>query len=183
MRTPHIVCSADSAPVVSIDDFEALYIAYSRRVIGVIYRLVEHHETSEDIAQDAWIKAWRALASGTTIEAEAARTWLFKIAANTAYDYLRRRQFMLLSLESGVEVPTTERFEARIERRELAVHVLRAMTPEEARLLLAVFGRDMPYSRLEATLHLEPSALKMRVLRARQRFKALYQQETAGQGV
>src|ERR1041384_2824303 len=70
--------------------FEALYRRHARRVHGVIWRLVGGVEArAEELVQDAFVKAWQALA-GFRQDA-AFGTWMHRLAVNTALMDLRSR--------------------------------------------------------------------------------------------
>jgi RNA polymerase sigma-70 factor (ECF subfamily) len=67
--------------------FEALVLRYQDRVYGLALRLTRSPEEAEDVTQDAFLKAYRALASfrgGSSFY-----TWLFRIAFNAAQSRLR----------------------------------------------------------------------------------------------
>ena len=70
--------------------FDELYRRYARAVYGVSRRLVRDHARSEDVAQQAFINAWR-YAAGYRRERGPAAGWLFTIARNAALDTLRSR--------------------------------------------------------------------------------------------
>ncbi len=73
-------CKGDKAA------FELLVAKYHRKVIRLISRLVRDSDEVEDIAQDTFIKAYRALPQ---FRGECAfYTWLYRIALNTAKNYL-----------------------------------------------------------------------------------------------
>ena len=71
--------------------FDALVTKYRGRVYSMIYSLVQNESDAWDIAQDAFVKAWRALP--TFKQDSSFYTWLYRIAHNCAYDFLRKRKF------------------------------------------------------------------------------------------
>lgn len=71
--------------------FEALYRRHLGHVHGVISRLVGGQgQRAEDLTQDAFVRAWQALASYRFESAFG--TWLYRLAANTALMELRSRR-------------------------------------------------------------------------------------------
>jgi RNA polymerase sigma-70 factor (ECF subfamily) len=69
--------------------FDLLVGKYQHKVIGLVTRYVRDHHEAQDVAQDAFIKAYRALAN---FRGESAfYTWLYRIAINTAKNYLVSR--------------------------------------------------------------------------------------------
>ncbi|HEY7675578.1 MAG TPA: sigma-70 family RNA polymerase sigma factor [Candidatus Methylomirabilis sp.] len=69
--------------------FASLVHRHNERAFAVAYRLVRHREDALDIAQEAFVRAYQALA-GFKGEARFS-TWLHRIVVNQALDHLRRR--------------------------------------------------------------------------------------------
>lgn len=70
--------------------FDTLVTRYRGRVYSMTYHLVQNESDAWDLAQDAFIKAWRALPQ---FKLDASfYTWLYRIAHNCAYDWLRKRK-------------------------------------------------------------------------------------------
>lgn len=66
--------------------FDVLVLKYQSRVLSLIGRFIKDPMEAEDVAQDAFIKAYKGLAS---FRGESAfYTWLYRIAVNTAKNYL-----------------------------------------------------------------------------------------------
>jgi len=76
---------------------------YQSAILNYIYRLVGDPDVAEDLTQETYIKAWRALERlDLDVAAEPRRrAWLYRIAHNTATDHLRRRgRLKWLSLDA-----------------------------------------------------------------------------------
>ncbi len=71
--------------------FNTLVQAYQRQVFNVCYRMLGNAEDAADATQDALLNAFRAVQSFNG-PPTGLRGWLLRIAANTCYDQLRRRQ-------------------------------------------------------------------------------------------
>jgi RNA polymerase sigma-70 factor (ECF subfamily) len=69
--------------------FDVLVQKYQHKVINLVGRFVSDHAERQDIAQDAFIKAYRAINSFRGDSQF--YTWLYRIAANTAKNYLASR--------------------------------------------------------------------------------------------
>lgn len=78
--------------------FQALYDRYARRVFGLLATLRIDPHTADDIAQQAWLKAWKAI--GTRADGPFG-PWLMQIVRNTAIDQVRRKK--LAALPEGAE--------------------------------------------------------------------------------
>lgn len=211
--------TAEAGPVVGLEDFEEIFTRFQTPLTNFVFRLVGNREQAYDLTQDVFVKAYRALAAGTTIQAAALSSWLYRIASNTATDALRRRRLIAwlpLSLFNedrgvGAGMPGSDsgnsgqpgspdesfssaasavasgtfasgydggRFEQHVADRELVQTVLGRL-PEKYRVCLLLYEHEgFSCAEIAEVLSLSPSAVKMRLMRARERFIALYKQET-----
>jgi RNA polymerase sigma-70 factor (ECF subfamily) len=205
----------ESGPVVGIEDFEGIFTRFQTPLTNFIFRLVGNREQAYDLTQDVFVKAYRALSAGTTIQAAALSSWLYRIASNTATDALRRRRlisWLPLSLFNedrgvGAGMPGADslmqqqltpeealasaassfvqgydggRFEQRVADREIVESVLRRLPPKYATCLLLYEHEGFSCAEIAEVLNVSASAVKMRLMRARERFITLYQQEVGG---
>src|ERR1700704_758455 len=79
--------------------FRELIRRYERPVFSLIFRMVRDRETSEDLAQDAFIKVLNHI-DRYRPEFKLS-SWLFKIANNVAIDHLRKRQSDTISMDGS----------------------------------------------------------------------------------
>src|SRR5271165_2240036 len=72
--------------------FEQIYDEYKTPIYNYVYHLVGDREQADDLTQDTFLKAFRALPKmDASLKLSA---WLYRIATNTAYDALRRRKLI-----------------------------------------------------------------------------------------
>jgi RNA polymerase sigma-70 factor, ECF subfamily len=203
--------------VVDVSDFEEIFTRFQTPLCNFVFRLVGNREQALDLTQDVFVKAYRALAGGTTIQAGALSSWLYRIASNTATDALRRRRLIAwlplslfnedrgvgAGLPGGMEAPGSQpgsgddsilgtssvyagggydgaRFEQRVADREIVQRVLDRLPPKYAACLLLYEHEGFSCAEIAEVLNVSPSAVKMRLMRARERFITLYKQEVAG---
>lgn len=81
-----------SVPRLEEATFERLFAEYSSPIFNFVLRMVGDTDRAADIVQDTFIKAYRRLDSLT--DEGATRSWLYRIATNTAIDEMRRRRFV-----------------------------------------------------------------------------------------
>jgi len=127
-------------------------LRYQRPVYGLIVRMVRERELAEDLGQEVFLKAFRAL--GSYDPQRKFSSWLFKIAHNSTIDHLRRTELDTVPLEAETE-----------DDRGL-VAVLEdptAVTPEQ-RLL----GSDLGVALAEAIHELRPIYREVILLRHRE---------------
>ena len=79
--------------------FDLLVLKYQHKVIKLVARLLRDPTEAEDVAQEAFVKAYRAL--GSFRGDSAFYTWLYRIAVNTARNSIASRQRRPLGLRSG----------------------------------------------------------------------------------
>ncbi len=70
--------------------FSFLFETYKARICTYLAHLIGNEEEGRDLAQDTFLKAWRALPQ--THKALQFEAWLYRIATNTALDYLRSQK-------------------------------------------------------------------------------------------
>lgn len=73
--------------------FDMLMERYKRPVLNFLYRMIGDASAAEDIAQEAFVRAYRGMLRPTFRLTKAEfSTWLFQIARNAALDYIRRKR-------------------------------------------------------------------------------------------
>ena len=168
--------------------FELLVVKYQRRIERLIARMVRDVDLIEDIAQETFIRAWRALHQ---FRGDAQfYTWLYRIAVNTAKKTLldlKRHPSAAASPGAGGEEedetswrenePSThETPESEFAAREIALAVNAAMDALSEDLRQAVTLREiegMSYEDAAAVMGCPVKTVSTRLFRARQRFQSL----------
>jgi RNA polymerase sigma factor (sigma-70 family) len=79
------------------DAYKKLMKKYFGAISHLIARMIGYHPDVEDLAQEAFIKAFHSLASFN--DEFAFSTWLYKIATNNCIDYLRKRKLKTFSID------------------------------------------------------------------------------------
>jgi RNA polymerase sigma-70 factor (ECF subfamily) len=70
--------------------FDQLVTRYRGRIYAMTYHMIQNETEAWDLAQEAFIKAWRALPRFKMDSAF--YTWLYRIAHNVTYDWLRKKR-------------------------------------------------------------------------------------------
>src|SRR5450432_2399213 len=102
---------ADGLPAALANDldghFEALVLAFQDRLYGFALRFCANREDAEEIAQDAFVRAYRALQKypPDRIRSLSLRAWLYQIALNVARNRFRRKRHRLVSLDERRAAP------------------------------------------------------------------------------
>src|SRR5437588_9782766 len=91
---PQLSVPALQDPVLKVEvaDFEAIFLRFQGPITNFIFHLIGNREQAYDLAQDVFVKAYKALLGGTVVHPGALSAWLYRIAANMTTDTLRRRR-------------------------------------------------------------------------------------------
>src|SRR2546430_2830180 len=206
---------------VDVADFEAIFQRFQGPITNFIYHLIGNREQAYDLAQDVFVKAYKALLGGTVVQPGALSAWLYRIAANTTTDTLRRRRLIawlplsLFNEDRGIGAGVLSdsggavsdgfssndednngrigngssmyerggydggRFESRVADREIVERVLKQMPPKYAVCLWLYENDGLSCAEIAEVLNISASAVKMRLMRARERFINFYKQEVS----
>jgi len=206
---------------VDVADFEAIFTRFQVPITNFIYHLIGNREQACDLAQDVFVKAYKALLGGTVVQPGALSAWLYRIAANTTTDTLRRRRLIswlplsLFNEDRGIGAGVVSdsggtssdglnsngdehnearagssvssmyerngydggRFESRVADREIVERVFQQLPPKYAVCLWLYENDGLSCAEIAEVLSISASAVKMRLMRARERFIALYKKE------
>lgn len=159
--------------------FDLLVRKYQHRVAKLVGRFVRDHAEAEDVTQEAFIKAYRALRGFRGDSAF--YTWLYRIAVNTAKNYLesRGRRPMSLDLElEGLETldgSESLREQATPERQlltgEIATTIQRVLDLLPADLRMAITLREvegLSYEEIAEIMDCPIGTVRSRIFRARE---------------
>jgi RNA polymerase sigma-70 factor (ECF subfamily) len=157
--------------------FTLLVERHQQAVFRVLLRMVGDPSLAEDLAQEAFVKAYRALA--TFDRRRKLSSWLFKIAHNTAIDHLRRhrpdmvpletdepdRLDLLGRLEDGVRSPEEEA--SRGDLRRALEEAFAALEPTYQEIMVLRFQEGLAYEEISEVTGLNLGTVKTRIHRGR----------------
>ncbi len=164
--------------------FSDLMAIHEKQVYNLCLRMTGHPEDAQDLAQEAFIKAWRGL---RFYKFESSfSTWLYRLASNVCIDFLRQQKrraadSLTVTGEDGgdteLEIPDSapmpeQQVTAREEQAQIAA-ALRQLD-EEFRLVLTLrVVEDLSYEEIGAVMDLKPGTVKSRIARARTKLKKI----------
>jgi RNA polymerase sigma-70 factor (ECF subfamily) len=121
--------------------FDLLVLKYQHRIIKLVSRYIRDPSDAMDVAQDAFLKAYRALPN---FRGESAfYTWLYRIAINTAKNYLVMQSRHLLETEVIPENEEGEQFEIESTLKEYSTPENMVLTDEIQATIVAAID-DLP---------------------------------------
>jgi len=162
---------------------EALFAQHHAEIYGFLARMVRDDDLAADLAQETFVKAFRAL---DRLESpDRARAWLFQIASRTALDELRRRRlirFVPWSGESRGTAPSAEEIAMRARLSgEMARALERVPARQRAALVLAELY-ELTGTELAAALGLTHVAARALLSRARESLRVAVADERRASG-
>ncbi|GHB08249.1 RNA polymerase sigma factor RpoE [Salinicola rhizosphaerae] len=159
--------------------FDLLVKKYQHKILGLISRYVQDHAEVQDVAQEAFIKAYRAL--GSFRSESAFYTWMYRIAINTAKNYLvsrgRRPPGSDLDISDAEIVDQSGRLsdiespEAAIARDQLESAVFEAIEnlPDDLRTAITLREFDgLSYEDIATIMECPVGTVRSRIFRARE---------------
>lgn len=162
--------------VAGAQSFVTIFEEYSGKIYRYLCSLVRDPGLAEDLAQDTFVKAYKALARGD--QPANLNAWLYAIATNTALSALRRRRLVAwlpFVRANGEEwLDPAEGHEVTTGRRDLISRSLRDLPRNEAACLILRFEHGLTYDELASVLECSVPAAKMRLSRARAAFREAY---------
>ena len=164
--------------------FNQIVLAYRRRILGTISRLIGRPEDVEDVAQEVFVRLYYSLDQLRT--AEVFEPWLYRLTANASYDYLRRakrrsesrmadlseQQVMMADSQAGSKQDQQERQKGQV--REFVGALFEHVSEEDRLLLTLKEVEGLSLKELEQVYKVNENALKVRLFRARQRVLKAY---------
>lgn len=159
--------------------FDLLVLRYQQRVVKLVMRYVHDPVEAEDVAQEVFIKAYRALPKFRGDSAFF--TWLYRIAINTAKNYVVALQRRPVEYNFDPQAPEQQEINARLRdeespegialRDELQETVERAMAslPEELRTAIMLRELDgLSYEQIAQAMDCPVGTVRSRIFRARE---------------
>lgn len=159
--------------------FDLLVLKYQHKVIKLVARLLRDPAEAEDVAQEAFVKAYRAL--GSFRGDSAFYTWLYRIAVNTARNAIASRQRRPLDYEAELTESEQNNVNSRLKHddtpeatalsEEIRVTVNQAIEelPEDLRTAIVLREVEgLSYEEIAAAMDCPVGTVRSRIFRARE---------------
>jgi RNA polymerase sigma factor (sigma-70 family) len=168
-----------------LDAFDELVTRYQERIYALTYHMTSHHEDATDLAQESFVKAWKALRN---FKGDSSfYTWVYRIAVNHTLNHLksRRQRTQHLSLNDLdfnaendpdlVQLISHKNPRREVNLRELGQRLNEAMMKlsEEHRTVVTLHDiQGMPHDEIAKILDCNPGTVRSRLFYARQQLQA-----------
>ena len=156
--------------------FEEIYEEYKTRIYHYLLHLVGNKDQADDLTQDVFLKAFRALPKmDASLKLSA---WLFRVATNSAFDVLRRRKLISWLPWQDLDHEPADVGGADPQESygttELVRAALQRMPHQYRAALLLRTQHGFSYSEIAKALNMAEGGVKMCLTRARQSFRQHY---------
>jgi len=162
----------------SMNAFSHLVDTHKDKAFNLAFRICGNREEAEEIAQDAFMKAYRSLKDFRMKSSFA--TWLYRIVYNTAVSLVRSRKRNILSLEEfpadAVDFMSMGKNEEEsvLEYRNSLVNFALQNIPEEDRGLITLFYyEELDAAEISRITGISRNNIKVRLFRARQKMAGI----------
>lgn len=158
--------------------FRILTERHIASVTGIARRMLRDDAEAEDVAQEAFLRLWRA-GSSLEIGNAGVRPWLRRVVSNLCIDRVRGRK-RLTVVEELPEQAESPRQQAVLEEREMQARVDAALKklPERQRLALTLFQFEgLSQSEVGAEMGISDEAVESLLARARRQLRSELQAE------
>ena len=159
------------------DQYSLLVKRHQRFVFTLALRFAKNREDSEEIAQDCFIKAYKAL--GTFKQTSKFSTWLYTITYTTAMTFLRKKQLDTLSIsddQTFIQLENhTSGFMAngyeKIDSYKFLNQAITHLATDDAAIITLFYQGEQSLEEIGITLGMASNTIKVKLHRARQRLK------------
>lgn len=159
--------------------FDLLVLRYQHKVVKLVARLLRDPAEAEDVAQEAFVKAYRAL--GSFRGDSAFYTWLYRIAVNTARNTMASRQRRPLDYEADLSESEQSVVDSRMRHGDtpeavaLSDEIQRTVTeaiealPEDLRTAIVLREVEgLSYEEIAEAMDCPVGTVRSRIFRARE---------------
>lgn len=172
---PHEAGLIEKARGGNLFAFEEMVKRYQRRVYGTALRIVRRHDLADDVTQETFLRAHRALAGF-----DASRPfgpWICRIAANLAVNQVRSPTHREEALPEGYGeepsvAPSPLQGVLEGEARQVLADALETLPAEQRAVFVLRAFEDLSYDEIAESLGIAPGTVMSRLSRAREKLRA-----------
>jgi RNA polymerase sigma-70 factor (ECF subfamily) len=155
--------------------FRAFVVRYERPVFALLSRMLGRGAHVEDLAQETFLRAFRALPDFEPRGTAKVSTWLLTIATRIALDARKKRELPLAPASDAPEAAHARTPEVDAERKQLGLAIARAAEAlsddQRAAFVLAEF-HGLSLAEIGEALGVPEATAKTRLFRAREKMRA-----------
>lgn len=152
------------------DVFVELYKIYAPYIYRYLYSLTGHHQTSEDLTQETFVRAMSVIQKPK----ETIKAWLLTVAHNLYVDYrkksyrldIKEQEFFYNASANDLEIDVVNR-----ETQRNAIKMIRNLPEMQKQVVLLCIVNELPHKEVAKILGLSKSSITNLLYRARKSLK------------
>ena len=164
--------------------FNTIVLAYRKRILGTVYRMIGRGDDVEDVGQEVFVRLYFSLKQLRA--PQVFEPWLYRLTINACYDYLRKKRRVMdvrmadLSEEQVVAADVALSGKRALDEKEkesvkeLLDILLDRVSAEDRALLTLKEVQGLSLKELSGIYEVNTNALKVRLFRARKRVLEAY---------
>ena len=163
-----------------VSAYAPLVEKHKNLVFSIVIKILDNREDAEEIAQDSFLKAYRAL--GSFKRKSSFSTWLYRIVYNTAVSYVRIKKKEILSLEDfpadAIDFTGTGTSDEEADaeyRRSLINFAFQKISDEERSLITLHYYEEMSTDEISEVTGISKANIKVKLFRARQKMFQIFE--------
>ena len=161
--------------------FNPLIRKYQQRIYNLIYQRVRNHEAAEDLCQEVFLKAWRALPNFR--RKSVFSSWLHQIAVNCSIDFIRKQKRQIVFAYEELTINSDDTFQIPqthpsphdlLEQAELGDIIRKAVAqlpPRQHQVFNLRYREELSIKEIAAHLNQSESSIKAHLYHARQKLQ------------
>ncbi|UCC39189.1 MAG: RNA polymerase sigma factor [Candidatus Aminicenantes bacterium] len=158
--------------------FELLLRPYRKGLLNMAYRMTGNLEEAREVCQEALIRIFRYLDKFK--KEKSFKNWIYKIAVNTSYDFLRRKkkQADIVEHQKRLEMSTVADPEKQLLNKEIKVKIescLQSLSPKEKAVFLLRDEEGFSIEETSKILGCSSLSVRTHLSRARQKIRAQFE--------
>jgi len=160
--------------------FRAFVVRYERMVFALLSRMLGHGSEVEDLAQETFVRAYRAFPEFDVNGAAKPSTWLLTIATRLALDARKKKKLDQKPLEDDHDATSGSTPELALERRELGQAIAdaaQALPDDQRAALLLAELHGLSIAEIAEALEVPENTAKTRLFRAREKMREALKSE------
>jgi RNA polymerase sigma-70 factor (ECF subfamily) len=161
--------------------FDRLVERHQREIYRLCYRYVNNHEDAADLAQDSFVKAYKAI--GRFRGDSAFSTWLYRIAVNTCLNFRAARRMAQEELSETLAdpgAPVVQKMQDRERSQQVKDAVARLPEKQRATLILKIY-HDLTHEEVAGILGSSVGTVKANLFHAVGNLRKMLAAPGAGQ--
>lgn len=148
-----------------MSDFVNIYNSYNLQVRSILFRYSGSEEQLDEMVQETFIKIWKNFSkfSGNS----SLKTWIYRVAVNSAIDYLRKHKRHSNSVSYDESLSSTKSNEQVIINQQLITTSLQSLSSTQRQVIILAIYQELKLTEIAQVLEIPIGTVKSRLHNAK----------------